>query len=303
MRAVNPNRLLAAAAATLGLGLSALPASATEGGGSVYPVGTENYLCCALPPPGLYGMVFVQNYSADAVRGNDGRVVTPPTFEVSAFAVAPRLVWVTPHTVAGASLAVHAILPVVKLSVDIAPGVSQSKTGQGDLVVGPALGWHHSPALHTLLALDVFAPTGRHEAGDLANIGRNHWALQPIAGLTHVDPKGLNADLKVMWTFNLRNRDTDYQSGQEFIVDYSLGWGLGNGWTWGIGGYVYRQLTDDRLRGATVPGNKGRALALGPSIKYDSGKGWFVTAKMQSESSVRNRPDGKAFWLKAVFPL
>ena len=28
-------------------------ACATEGGGSIYPLGTENYGCCALPPPGL----------------------------------------------------------------------------------------------------------------------------------------------------------------------------------------------------------------------------------------------------------
>ena len=65
---------------------------ATEGGGSIYPVGTENYLCCALPPPGVYGMVYGQHYRADKVRGNDGQVVTPPTFKVTATAVAPRIV-------------------------------------------------------------------------------------------------------------------------------------------------------------------------------------------------------------------
>jgi len=294
-------RLPLAAACLAALGASHV--LATEGGGSIYPVGTENYLCCALPPPGLYGMVFAQRYSADEVRGNSGQVVTPPTFKVTATAVAPRIVWVTPHTVAGASLAMHAILPVVNLDVKVLPGLSQSNTGIGDIVFGPALGWHHSPALHTLLALDVFAPTGKYDRNDLANIGRNHWSLQPIAGVSHIDPKGLNYDLKAMWTINLRNKDTDYKSGQEFIADYALGWGLGNGWTVGVGGYVYKQLTDDKQNGATVADNKGRAMAFGPSVKYDSGKGWFVTAKYQQESSVRNRADGSAFWLKAVFPI
>ena len=278
-------------------------ACATEGGGSIYPLGTENYGCCALPPPGLYGMVFAQRYSADKVRGNDGQVVTPPTFEVTAYAVVPRIVWVSPITLAGASLGVHAIVPVVNLDVDVAPGVGQSRTGLGDIVIGSVLGWHHSPQLHSLVAFDVFAPTGKYDRNDLANIGRNHWAIQPVAGISYIDPKGLNADAKVMWTYNLENKDTNYKSGQEFMVDYALGWGLGNGWTVGVGGYLYRQLNDDKLNGATVAANKSRAVAIGPSVKYDSGKGWFVTAKWQAESAVRNRADGSALWLKAVFPL
>lgn len=278
-------------------------ANATEGGGSIYPVGTENYVCCALPPPGLYAMAFAQRYEADAVRGDRGQVVTPSTFRVTATALAPRIVWVTPYSVAGASLALHAIVPLVALDVRVAPGLSQRKTGLGDIVFGPALGWHHGPALHSVLALDVYAPTGRFDRGDVANIGRNHWAIQPVAGVSLIDPAGLNVDLKAMWTFNLRNGDTDYRSGQELIADYAVGWGLGNGWTLGVGGYLYRQITDDRQAGATVERQRGRAVAIGPSVKYDSGKGWFVTAKYQAEHGVRNRADGSAFWVKGVVPF
>lgn len=298
MKSITKNTLVAIAAA-----MACSAALATEGGGSIYPVGTENYLCCALPPPGVYGMVFTQHYSADKVRGNDGQVVTPPTFKVTANAVAPRIVWVTPQTVAGASLGMHAILPIVSLDVNVAPGLSQKKTGIGDMVFGPVLGWHHSPKLHSLLALDIFAPTGKYDKNDLANIGRNYWSVQPIAGVSYIDPNGLNADAKFMWTYNLKNKDTGYKSGQELIVDYSVGWGFGNGWTLGAGGYAYQQLNDDKLNGTTVSNNKGRAFAIGPSIKYDSGKGWFVTAKYQTESAVRNRAEGSAFWLKAVVPF
>lgn len=279
-------------------------AQATEGGGSVYPVGSENFVCCALPPPGLYGIVYAQNYSADKVRGNDGQVVTPSSFKVKATALAPRVVWVTPTQVAGAAVAgLHAILPLVDLDVSVAPGVDQHKTGQGDIVFGPFLAWHHSPAVHTVLGLDLYAPTGRYEKGDLANIGRNYWAVQPVYGVSYIDPQGLNADAKMMWTYNLRNKDTDYKSGQEFIVDYALGWGVGSGLTLGVGGYAYQQTNGDSSAGATVPGSKGRAFAIGPSLRYDSGKGWFFTAKFQDESQVRNRADGRALWLKAVFPL
>jgi len=285
------------------VGLSLGQAQATEGGGSVYPVGVENFVCCALPPPGVYGLVYGMHYRTDKVRDNAGSVVTPPTFKVRATAIVPRLVWVTGSKVGDASLALHAILPVVDLNVNVMPGLAQHKTGQGDMVVGAALGWHHSQSLHSVLALDVFAPTGGYNKTDLANIGRNYWAAQAVGGVSYINPTGANADAKVMWTFNRENKDTSYLSGQELIVDYAAGWGLGNGWTVGVGGYLYQQVTDDKLGGTTVPDSKGRAFAIGPSLKYDSGKGWFVTAKFQKESSVRNRAEGQAFWVKAVFPL
>jgi hypothetical protein len=275
---------------------------ATEGGGSIYPVGAENYLCCAVPPPGLYGMVFLQHYRADEVKDNHGDTVPLPDFKVSASAVTPRLIWVTGEQIAGASLAFHAILPVVTLDVAV-PGARQRKSGVGDLVFGPALGWHLGPQLHTVLALDFFAPTGGYSRTDVANIGRNYWGMHAIAGVSQIDPNGLNADAKVMVGLNAKNKDTDYRSGDEFIIDYDAGWGLGNGWVAGIGGYLYQQITDDKQAGATVADNKGRAFAIGPSIKYDSGKGWFVTLKYQTETGVRNRAAGEALWLKAVHPF
>ncbi len=276
-------------------------AQATEGGGSIYPVGSENFTCCALPPPGLYGILYVQNYQADKVRGNDGQVVTPDGFKVKATAVAPRLVWVAPTQLAGASVGgLHAILPLVDLSVHVAPGTAQSKSGIGDMVFGPFLAWHHSASLHTVAGLDFFAPTGGYKVGDLANIGRNHWALQAVLGASVINPEGFNADAKVMWTHNFRNSDTDYQSGQELIVDYALGWGVGRGWTLGVGGHVYQQISDDKSQGATVSNNKGRAVSVGPSMRYDSGKGWFLTAKYEVEQRVRNRAEGSAFWFKGV---
>ena len=77
-----------------------------------------------------------------------------------------------------------------------------------------------------------------------------------------------------------------------------------------LAGPGYQLKFGDRWRlGMTLPliqsgtYNKGRAFAIGPSVKYDSGKGWFVTAKWQKELAVRNRPEGSAVWLKAVFPL
>lgn len=282
--------------------LGAGSACATEGGGSIYPHGVENYMAGALPPPGLYGIVYGNAYRADRVNDAHGNNLNIPGFKVNANVVAPRLVWVTGAKLFGGDMVVHAIAPIVNLKVE-AGGASQSKTGLGDMTVGVGSGFHHSPNLHSIVALDVMLPTGGYTRGDLANIGRHYTSVEPVVAVTQVDPNGFNADVKAGYLINGRNSSTDYTSGHEFHFDYSAGWGLGNGWVMGAGGYVYQQVTADKQNGATLADSKGKALALGPSVKFDSGKGWFVTAKWQKEMSVENRAQGSALWLKAVFPL
>jgi hypothetical protein len=287
-------------------GLSLLAAAsagvqATEGGGSSYPMGAENYMSGAMPPPGLYSQFYVGHYEADSLRGNHGEKV-PVDFRVRANSVAPRLIWVTEQQVLGASLAFHAIVPLVDLKVEL-NGQSQSKQGLGDIIFGPALGYHYSDKLHSIFALDFIAPSGEYNRGDLANIGRNYWVVEPVVAVSYVDPNGLNVDAKIMYDFNQRNNATDYLSGSELHADYAVGWGLGNGWVVGVGGYVDYQTTDDRQNGETVKDNKGRAIAIGPSVKYTSDKGWFLTAKWEQETQVRNRAEGNAYWMKLTVPF
>ncbi|MBI3904587.1 transporter [Pseudomonas fluorescens] len=288
----------------IGLSLLAIASTgvqATENGGSSYPMGAENYMSGAMPPPGLYSQFFVGHYEADSLRGNHGEKL-PVDFSVRADSIAPRLIWVTDQKILGGNLAVHALVPLVDLKVEV-NGQSQSKQGLGDIIFGPALGFHHSEKLHSILALDFIAPSGRYDRGDQANIGRNYWVIEPVLAVSYIDPNGLNVDAKMMYDFNLRNDATDYRSGQEAHVDYALGWGLGNGWVVGVGGYVLYQTTDDRQNGERIEDNKGRALAIGPSVKYTSNSGWFLTAKWEQETEVRNRAEGNAYRLKLTVPF
>lgn len=280
------------------------PAYATEGGGSIYANGVENFLSGAMPPPGFYPIVYGTRYRATALRDNNGDDISAALggFRAEVTGVVPRFVWVTEKQVLGGQLAFHAIVPL--LNVDVTIGASQQrKTGVGDINLAAALGYHVSDKLHYVVAFEANAPTGKYERGDLANIGRNYWNVEPLIAITYTQPTGVNADLKLMYDYNFRNTDTDYRSGQELHADYALGWGFGNGWVAGAGGYVYRQVTDDKQGGRTVPGNRGRAFAIGPSIKYQSKDGWFIVAKYEKQYGVRNRPDGGAFWVKTIIPL
>jgi len=49
--------------------------------------------------------------------------------------------------------------------------------------------------------------------------------------------------------------------------------------------------------------SRSGVTAVGPLLKYDSGEGWFVSLKWQHESHASNRPEGQAWWIKAVLPL
>ena len=287
---------------TLTLLALAAQAYATEGGASIYPHGVEGYMAGALPPPGVYGMVYGQHYHASRLNDHNGHNLNVPNFSLTANVVAPRLIWVTPKKVLGGDLALHTIVPLVNLDVE-AGNRSQSKTGLGDITVGAALGYHHSDKLHSIAALDVYLPTGRYDKNDLANIGTNHYAVEPVYAVSYVQPKGFVADAKMGYIFNQRNKDTDYTSGDELHADYSAGWACGNGWTAGIGGYALQQTTNDKQNGEKIANSKARAFAIGPSVKYDSGKGWFASLKWQKEIVAENRPEGNAVWLKAVFPL
>lgn len=289
---------LALACSILGVGQSAL---ATEGGGSSYPMGAENFMSGAMPPPGFYGMAYMQHYEADDLNGNDGKSL-PIDFKLRANVIAPRFVWVTEQKVLGGDLAVAVTAPLVDLKVSV-NGESDRKQELGDIIVGSGLGYHYSDKFHAVYAVDVIVPTGQYDKNDMVNIGRNYWAIQPVAAFSYVDPAGLNVDVKAMYDFNMENPDTDYKSGQEVHADFAVGWGLNNGWVVGVGGYAYTQTTDDEVDGSRVKDNKGKAFAIGPSIKYSSPDGWFVTAKWQQEQSVRNRPEGEAYWIKLAVPF
>jgi hypothetical protein len=275
-------------------------AHATEGGGlGVYPDGLENFMAGALPPPGVYGIAYAGSLRYDSVRDGAGNRVEPPDFGVRVNVVVPRVVWVTGQSVLGGQLALHAVAPL--LDVDMHAGTGRWRSqGLGDMTFGAALGYHASPELHYLVALDLVAPTGRYDRADPSSPGKNVWTVQPVVALSRVQASGWNLDVKAMYDINLVNHDTGTRSGQALHADYALGWGCGNGWVLGAGGHAYRQVTEDTGPGAA---GKARAFALGPALKYDAGKGWFLTAKLQREFGVRNRPQGEQFYVKAVFSL
>jgi hypothetical protein len=297
------NSLCAAAGLAAALAL-ATPAAATEGGGGHYPNGAEDFMVGALPPPGTYFINYLSWYSADSFRDDNGDKLFDD-FDLDVVANTLRLVHVTDYKFLGANWAVHAFLPLVNVDVSrrIAPPFdreSDSRFGLGDIIIDPfILGWH-GKNWHLITGLDIYVPTGAYDKNDLANIGRNYWTFEPVVAFTYLSDGGFEASAKLMYAFNTENNDTNYQSGQEFHMDYTLGYHTGP-WSLGIGGYYYQQTTDDEVNGRTfMDGFRGRAFAIGPQVKYDY-QNMAFTLKYQAETNVENRPDGNSLWFKFLY--
>lgn len=304
-----------ACAAVLALSANVM---ATEGGGSSFIPGTEQFMLVTVPPPGVYYMVQAAQYDADEFRDTNGNVRTVPIpglakpFRKKIQVIAPRVAWVTDHKVFGGRLIFQAMAPLMRVSgatiarvgTTLRP-VSGTKSGLGDINLAASIAHSKSEDLAYGYGLIVTAPTGKYNSNDVANPGRNYWAFRPRFAMTYADPEGFNGDFSATYNFNRRNPDTGFRSGQELHIDYAAGWGFGRGWVAGVSGYAYVQTTDDKSDNPTLrpPLDRGRAFAAGPAIKYDDGYGLVVTAAYQREFKVKNRFAGDVMSVKVVMPF
>lgn len=299
-------RMFLSALFVLGLFLGTVPfygtAFATEGGGGAYPNGAEDFMAGALPPPGTYFLDYVNYYTATSLKDHGGNNLVPK-FDLDVVVNVFRLVHVTNCRVLGANWAMHAFLPLARMDVDATMG-EDDRTGTGDIIVDPfILGWHFRN-FHITTGLDIYLPLGSYDEDRLANTGRNYWTFEPVAGLTYLWDNGFELSGKFMYDFNRENTDTKYRSGQEFHVDYTLGYHVDRNLAVGVGGYCYYQTTDDEVNGEKVgtDGFKGRVMAIGPQAAYQY-KNMSFTLKWQKEFEARNRPEGNNFWGKFMYAL
>jgi hypothetical protein len=277
---------------------SASVALAAENGGSAYPDGTESFFGGAMPPPGTYLVSYNQFYSADKFA-NDYPVFEE--FEIDTLATVARGVYVSDKTIFGASWGMHAFLIFAHADITLGGGQDE-KTAMGDLIIDPfLLGWHKGN-WHVATGIDFYIPVGSYDKKRLANIGRNYYTIQPIISTTYLHPKGYELTTKWMYDINFENDDTKYDSGNAVHVDYLVAKHHGP-LAIGLGGYVHRQLEDDKGEGAVLGGFKAKAASIGPQVRYQFPKGIAVAAKYQKEFDVENRPDGQKFAIDLTIPF
>ncbi len=256
-------------------------------GGDQYPNGAEGFMAGALPPPGNYFINYAGHYGGD-LKDENGDTING--VEVSAYFDALRYVHVSKKTLLGGNMAFGAILPIVKQEIKT-PGGTMKDSGTGDITIHAfVLGWHQ-PTLHTLAGLDIVLATGSD------NITADYNTFEPFYGITYLNETGFEASTKLMYSIHQENDDTNYQSGDEFHMDYTIAKHDGD-WTYGVGGYYVKQIGEDSVNGVDN-GKKGQAFAFGPQVKYDSNGSSFI-AKWHHETSVEDRFSGDKLWFKYI---
>lgn len=289
---------------------------AFAGGSQVYPNGAEGFWVGAAPPPGNYYLNYDLWYLSNRFNGQNGSELTAGPaagFKVDVFANVSRFIHISQEKVLGANWGAHIFLVYKDVNVSMAAGNSHV-SGLGDIIVDPVILCWHWPNFHITAGIDVYLPTGDYKQGRLANLGSNVFVYEPVVAFSYMTPmKGLTVSAKFMYDIAQKTGSGVHpltgafgamEYGNEFHVDYSLDYAVNNNLKAGIGGYYYKQTTNDKFNGVEITGNMGRVWAVGPGVEYTTNDHkTTVSFRSQFEIDARNRPEGIANWLRAVFIL
>jgi len=291
----------ASSGAFLLLALSLVTANATENGISIYPVGAETVLPGVMPPAGktLFAE-FDDFYQANGLMDGNGRSVVPG-FHVRVGAVAGKLTHNWGVKFLGGELATWAALPVLYEHLD-GPFGNLQKTGVGNPDIGVLSLVYHRSAWHWWYGVDTLTPGWQYKKTDILNVGQHNYAVAADGAFSYLPQRGATeVSSKIQYIVNYTDGATDYRSGGEFIWEYNALHNITKKLSFGVDGYYYQQLTDDRQGGVDI-GNRGRVLAVGPEFRYHIGKVVSVL-KYQKETLVENRTRGGALWAEFGVPL
>jgi len=277
-------------------------AYATEGSGSIYPLGVETVMPGLMPAPG--GTVvdeFSAFYQANELVDSHGHALLPG-FHLRAGAVAGKLVhnWGV-HALGGTLVSsVAAQLDYIHLNAPFGKG---EKTGFGNSIVETAVAYKKG-ALNWWYGFDVFTPGFSYNKNDLVNIGQHNYATAPSGAFTYMPNQGrTEVSSRFQYIVNYTNDATHYRSGNEFLWEYAGMQNVTKRLAIGGNGYFYKQTTNDLENGLMyLDGNRGRNVVFGPQIRYHFNR-FAMILKYQKDFLTQNRPVGNEFWIEFGVPL
>ena len=299
-----------------------LSAHAEEGGSGHYLPGGAASFADALPgKPGLAIANFFNFYDASASISRQlpfGGLVTAG-LDATAYSDTVVALYQTPLKLLGGHYAVGVAIPYVwmraKGEVQLTgPGggtitrtVRDKANGIGDITLYPfMLGWTGlNGDLKYDVRLGIYAPTGDYDKGKLANLGKNYWTFEPVVSLSYISSKiGIELSAFAGMDFNTENHKTDYRTGTQFHIDFTVAEHLPlfDG-VIGVGanGFYYQQISGDSGSGARLGDFKGRTVGIGPVLSYATkiwNKDLVAEVKWLPEIEVKNRPKGDYIWFK-----
>lgn len=284
---------------TLGLLGCCAGAQATENGAPTTAVGVYDFGAGMMPPATPFGTLGLRTafYSANVQKDRHGRTVDNH-FSLDVLSIGVAYMRMTDHTVLGAQYGFGAVVPFfkmdasVKVPTPVGPlSLEADPFRMADVQLLPViLQWNLSPNLFINTQLQIQMPTGDYDKNRLISPGLNHWTFSPIVNATYITDSGLEVSSSFEVDVNTRNPATDYKSGVEYRHEFAVGQHVGP-WTLGLGGYYYRQFSDDDAPGLQS-GNRARVLAVGPAVSYFKPGLPPFWLHVYKETGARNRAEG-----------
>ncbi len=143
-----------------------------------------------------------------------------------------------------------------------------NRGGLSDIYLAPLiLGWNIGD-YHVLISPVVYLPTGYYASDTITNLGLNYVSFDMNVGFTWLNRNGYEISCNLGYTTSTKNEATDYQSGDEFHLDWTLAYHPNEQLSLGLVGYVYAQTTPDKGDGAVFGSYMSSAEGLGPAIGY-----------------------------------
>ncbi|MDR3561740.1 MAG: transporter [Negativicutes bacterium] len=265
----------------------------------------------ALPPPGIYGVL--NSYSASFSQYDNSGHKTG--VKVDAQVEVPVVLWQTGFKVLGADYAMALAKPLDYTNLKIRNDANLSDNGHwgtfNTVLVPGILSWSLPNDFHVKTALvvdvdDASSSPGHPPAGGGLGSGNGFWTVQPELGVSWLHD-GWNLSMDAFYSYNFKNTTTQYKSGQQLDVDYTVTKTIGK-WTVGMGANQVTQTTSDSGAGAIAagcPANGGcKAVnfGLGPLLGYQF-VGIHVMAEFNRDVYTRNDVGGDRLNIRFSIPI
>lgn len=275
----------------------------------VVNLGLTSFLDGGVPAgPGVYAQAYYQSYSSERLTDDQGDALGLPKTRLDYQVLVTQLTWLSSHRLAGGSLGINTLLPVVT-SMDIDDGLGNAalsaQDGVGDLLVGPFIQFdpvmgETGPRFVQRIELQVNLPTGDYDSDTSVNPSNHAVSFNPYWAATWWFNAQWTSSIRLHYLYNAKNSDPSsafgdvdsVQAGQAIHANLAVSRDMGQGWRLGLNGYVLEQISDTKVDGKTVRGRQESVYAIGPGMMYSFSRDNHLVANGYKEFDAENRPEG-----------
>lgn len=276
---------------------AALAVALSASAGGHYVPGVEGIQAASVPPPGTYYLAYGVDYNIDQFKIPGTSNDLPGHNTGTVVALANRLVWISNNKVLGADFGMETIVPLLDTSLTInAASISESKTGVGDVYLGPlVLGWHGAN-------WDAVAAAGlwldSASSSSPASPGKSYKSVMLTGGATYYFDAAKSITGSALMRFETNSEKSGgFKPGNQVSLEWGFAKAIGAVQV-GVVGYDQVQLTNDSGPGASA--DKSSRHAVGAEIVLPiMSAGVFLKAaaykEYQSEAGTGAEPIGNLF--------